>query len=175
LIIGITLLKHRKDGDGFFGSLVLSCGDVTSPATPFQRWPMITSISTARNDLPVARTQPGEDGLSGRGFLQRSTGVTGGQSASQRCTNSISNTTATTCADGEGIRAEPPRPNTPALSSPRTHLASQRHITRWAVSITACHGRWRAPPGPWFTTGAYPKPAEASRLSPRAYAPRFRR
>jgi hypothetical protein len=65
--MGITLLEHRKDGDGFFGSLVPSCGPVTSPAQRAVSKMSNGSIHLhSEKDLPVAPTQPGEDGLSGK-------------------------------------------------------------------------------------------------------------
>lgn len=145
-------------------------GAATSPARRFKdaQWQQLHR----EQDLPVAPTQPGGWTVwqgSCRGRLVSQEGNQPPSVAQIPFPTPLRLVTP----DGEGIRAEPP----PALTwqSAHSHLASQRRITRWAVSITACHGRWRASPGPWFTTGAYLKPAEASRLSLRAYAPRFRR
>lgn len=171
MITGITLLEHRKDGDGFVGSFGPQPVGPQPARRAVSKMPNGSS-STANKISQLPQPNPG-DGLFGR--------VPAGIDWCHKRAISLSalhkyhfqHHCDLFTPDGEGIRAEPP----PALTwqSAHSHLASQRRITRWAVSITACHGRWRAPPGPWFTTGAYLKPAEASRLSLRAYAPRFRR
>lgn len=167
LIIGITLLEHRKDGDGFVGSLVPS-----SPAVgpqPARRAVSKTpngSISTANkiSQLPQPNLPGGWTVWQGS-CRDRLVSQEGNQPLGVAQTPFPTPLRLVT-PDGEGISADPPpRPNPPALTwqSTHSHLASQRRIAGWAVSITVCHGRWRAPPGPWFTAGAYPK---ASRLSP---------
>lgn len=175
LIIGITLLEHRKDGDGFVGSLVPSPWGRNQPGAPFQRCPMAATLhSTANKISQVAPTQPGGWTVWQGSCRDRLVSQEGNQPLSVAQIPFPTPLRLVT-PDGEGIRAEPPpaltwqSAHSPRLTASMSHhpLGSEHHSvprTVESASRTVVH-HWRLPQ----------TRRGISRLSLRAYAPRFRR